>query len=131
VTRCLLDTSAYSAHLAGHGETARVIREAAEIWLTPVILGELLLGFRLGTREPENRSRLRAFLQAPKVVVAGVDEETAECYCAIAADLRRRGRPVPTNDIWIAASAMQHGLAVVTHDAHFEGIAQVRTLRPG
>jgi len=130
LSRYLLDTSAYAAHLGGHAATVKLVAEAREVWLTPVVLGELLAGFRAGGRERQNRARLRDYLMSPAVGVLEMNDETAECYAAIHADLRERGTPVPTNDLWIAATAMQHGLPVLTRDAHFDRVRQVRTVLP-
>lgn len=93
--------------------------------MTPVVLGELLGGFRQGSRERENRKDLEVFLQSPRVRVLTVDEETAQRYADIYHGLRKAGTPVPTNDVWIAASAMQYGHQIVTLDRHFSLIAQV------
>jgi tRNA(fMet)-specific endonuclease VapC len=123
--KIILDTSAYSAFLRGNAEVARAIQEADEITLTPVILGEILAGFLLGTHEKKNRSVLREFLASPRVKIRDLDEETSERYAAIFAYLRERGTPIPTNDIWIAASAMQYGLKLITTDAHYRKVPQI------
>lgn len=123
--RILIDTSAYSAFLRGSQAAVGAIREADEIYLNPVVLGELLAGFRKGTRRKENESRLTRFLSSPRVAVLTMDEETAERYAIIFDALRQAGTPVPTHDVWISATAMQHGLKVVTTDPHFARIPQV------
>ena len=120
-----LDTSAYSAFLRGHEAIAAALREADEITLTPVVLGELYAGFLLGKQEKKNRAVLREFLASPRVKVRDLDEETAERYAAIFVYLREQGTPIPTNDIWIAATAMQHGLKIVTTDEHYLKLPQV------
>jgi tRNA(fMet)-specific endonuclease VapC len=125
MTRILLDTLAYSAFMRGGDEALRAIQEADEICVNPVVLGELLAGFRKGNRRKENESQLTRFLSSPRVVVLPVDEETAERYAIIFDALRKAGTPVPTHDIWIASTAMQHGLKVVTTDPHFARIPQV------
>ncbi|MBI2899629.1 MAG: type II toxin-antitoxin system VapC family toxin [Planctomycetes bacterium] len=121
----LLDTSAYSAFRRGLAPAVHVLRTVAEIAVTPVVLGELLAGFRLGKHRSENEEELSSFLDSPRVRIVPVDETTADRYAAILAALRRAGTPIPTNDMWIAASAMQHGLVVLTSDAHFERVPQV------
>ena len=122
----LLDTNAYAAFREGVPEAVEIIRHAPFVGLNTVILGELLGGFAAGTREVSNREALTVFLGADGVTVFSVDERTADHYGRVFASLRRRGKPIPTNDMWIAASAIQHGLAVFTYDPHFkhvEGIA--------
>lgn len=125
MTRILLDTSAYSAFMRGNKEALQVIQEADEIFFNPVILGELLAGFRKGDRLKRNEALLRKFLSSPRVATLPMDEETAERYAIIFDDLRKAGTPIPTHDLWIAATAMQHGLKVVTTDPHFARIAQI------
>ena len=121
----LLDTSAYSALGRGHLGVAEVVRGADRLVLTPVVLGELLDGFRRGGRRRRNEDHLRRFLSSPRVEVVGIDADTAERYAVILEGLRKAGTPVPTHDLWIAASAMQHGLPIVTTDPHFRRIPQV------
>jgi tRNA(fMet)-specific endonuclease VapC len=125
MTRVLADTSAYSAFLRGHAEVGDALRAADEIRVTPVVLGELMAGFRRGTRRRVNEDQLRSFLSSPRVGVLPIDEDTAERYAAIVSSLRLAGEQLGTNDVWIAASAMQHGLTVVTTDADFLRISQV------
>ena len=125
--RIMLDTSAYSGFLKGNAEIKLSLQQADEIFLNPVILGELLAGFLGGKHEKKNRGILREFLSSPGVKVIGLDEETSERYAIIINHLRERGTPVPTNDLWIAASAMQYGLKVLTADRHFLRIPQVLT----
>ena len=127
MSRFLIDTSAYAAFLRGDSHAVNALREAEEIYLNPVVLGELLAGFLGGTRRDKNRSELARFLESPRVNLIDVDEETAERYAVIFTSLRAAGTPVPTNDLWIAASAMQFGLRVLTADEHFQRIPQIVT----
>jgi len=123
--RILLDTSAFSAYMLGHAGVKRAVQGADQIVVTPIVLGELEAGFRQGRRLETNKSLLEEFLAASRVKVAIVNDETAERYGRIVAHLAAAGRPLPPNDIWIAASAMQHGLYVVTTDAHFAHVPQI------
>lgn len=126
--RYCLDTSAYSRFQRGDEAAVEAIDRAAWIGVPAVVLGELRVGFRLGGRTEANEALLTDFLAHPVVEVLTVDEEVAEHYATIVLDLRRRGTPVPTNDIWIAATAARHGVPVLTADAHFEAIARVGTV---
>jgi predicted nucleic acid-binding protein len=121
----LIDTSAYSAFLRGDSEMKRIVQQADEIFLNPVVLGELLAGFMMGKNEKKNRAILQDFLSSPRVKIIEMDEETSERYAAIVNYLRAKGTPLPTNDLWIAASAMQHGLKILTMDKHYIEIPQI------
>lgn len=126
--RVCLDTSAYSAFRRGHEDVMDVLQRAEDIVLNTVVLGELLAGFRSGRRDQENRKQLDSFLRSPRVKTVGLDDETALRYSEIIVYLRTQGKPIPTNDVWIAASAMQFGLQVLTTDPHFDRVPQVTTL---
>jgi tRNA(fMet)-specific endonuclease VapC len=125
--RIMLDTSAYIAFLKGHQGAKQSIQGADEINLSPVVVGELLAGFMKGKREARNREILQEFMESPRVQCRAIDEETAERYAAIFSYLRDKGMPIPTNDLWIAASAMQFGLKLVTTDRHFQKVPQIIT----
>lgn len=123
--RILLDTSAFSAFMRGDEDLKGVLQRAEQVVLTPVVLGELKAGFRQGTRPRENQLGLDSFMSSPRVRLAVVDDETSDRYAELVAYLKRTGTPLPTNDIWIAASAIQHGLYLVTTDTHFSHLVQV------
>ena len=127
MTRVMLDTSAYSAFMRNHPAIRLELQYAEEITLSPIILGELLSGFRKGTQRKKNERELQTFLSSRRVQVVDIDAETAERYAVILSSLWNAGTPIPTNDMWIAASAMQHGLRVVTTDTHYQKISQVIT----
>jgi len=122
----LLDTNAYTAFMLGAAEVVEVIAHADKLYLNSIVLGELLGGFAAGTREPKHRAELARFLDSPRVEILPVTAETADSYALIYAGLRRRGQPIPTNDLWIAASALEHGAALLTRDAHFAHVDGLR-----
>jgi len=122
----LLDTNAYTAFMLGAAEVVDVVAHADRLYLNSIVLGELLGGFAAGTREPTNRAELARFLDSPRVEVLPITADTADSYALIYAGLRRKGHPIPTNDLWIAASAMEHGAALLTRDAHFSHIDGLR-----
>lgn len=121
----MLDTSAYSAYLKGNDDVKLAVGEADEIYLNPVVIGELYAGFARGGREKKNRDILKEFLASPRVQVALIDEETAERYSAIITYLWSKGTPIPTNDLWIAATAMQYGLKLITTDGHYRNVPHI------
>ena len=125
--KIILDTSAYSAFLRGNALIKSEIQQADQIALNPIILGELLAGFSMGTKEINNRATLQEFLSSPRVNIMEIDEGTSERYEEIVKTLYENGTPIPTNDIWIAASAMQHGLRVLTTDEHYLNVSQIIT----
>lgn len=120
--RLLIDTNIYSLALRGDLEIVEILRRIDHIGISAITVGELLFGFRGGSREQKNRQELNQFLNSPRVFLHSVDEETAEWYSAILQQLRKQGTPIPTNDIWIAAVAMQHGLPLLTKDNHFSNV---------
>ena len=93
-----------------------------------VVIGELWTGFLLGTRRTENIRELEEFLNHAVVEVVPIDEEVAHIYGDVVVELRRKGRPLPTNDIWIAATAARAGGTILTFDEHFQEITRVGTL---
>ncbi|HEY0512838.1 MAG TPA: type II toxin-antitoxin system VapC family toxin [Thermoanaerobaculia bacterium] len=120
--RILLDTNAYSALRRGHEFVAEQVRRSEEVLLSAVVAGELLFGFRNGSRYEENARALESFLEDPNVRLLPVTWDTADFFGRISAELRKRGRPIPTNDIWIAAHAMEAGADLVSADPHFGNV---------
>jgi predicted nucleic acid-binding protein len=118
----LIDTNFYVAFKRKQEPAVERLRRAEYIGLSTVVLGELLAGFRCGSREKENRRELDQFLDSPRVEVLDIDEETAEFYAGVFRALRDKGRPIPSNDLWIAATSLRHGLALATLDEHFQSI---------
>jgi tRNA(fMet)-specific endonuclease VapC len=96
------------------------LQEASEVFLTSVVVGELVYGLIGGKLEGQNRRLLREFLDSDFVRVAPVDEETAERYAAIRDYLRRKGTLIPTNDLWIAASAAHQVVSPRAAEARVE-----------
>ena len=122
MTPILIDTNAYSDYRRGGESALEIVQSAPEIAISVVVLGELTGGFAAGHRESDNRRELLRFLASPRVRVLDVDRTTADLYAQIYRDLRQAGTPIPQNDMWIAATARQHDLALFTYDAHFRGI---------
>jgi len=128
MSRFCLDTSAYSHFRRGEAQVVAHIDRAEWIGVPSVVLGELWAGFLSGTRADENETELAEFLAHPIVEVVPLDASVARIYGEIFTDLRARGRPLPTNDLWVAAAATRAGAAVLTFDAHFEAISRVGAL---
>ena len=121
--RIIIDTNVYAAFKRNEAIAVGLVRRAEHIAINSVVLGELLAGFRCGSREEQNRRELDLFLDSPRVSVCVINDETAEFYSAVFSDLKKNGRPIPSNDIWIAASALQHGYALASLDGHYANVS--------
>jgi predicted nucleic acid-binding protein len=120
--RIAIDTNIYTSFKVNDQRVVEALGDCDSIAVDVTVIAELFFGFSLGAKEKKNRRELEAFLNSPRVQVLVHDLETAECYALIVKRLRAKGRPIPTNDIWIAANAMKHGLALYSFDNHFEEI---------
>ena len=121
--KILLDTTAYVGFKSNAPEMVNFIVRAEAILFSPIVLGELMFGFRNGTRFKDNMEDLNRFLAHEAVEVVPIGRITSDRYSRIAAQLKRQGTPIPTNDIWIAAQTMEYGAELVTSDQHFEKIS--------
>ena len=120
--RVLLDSNAYSLFISGNQQVSEILRNADEILISVIVLGELMAGFRQGTRLTQNMSELRSFLDSRYVSLIHVTSVTAGYHSMIMASLRAKGRPIPTNDTWIAAQAMETQADLISADGHFEHV---------
>lgn len=121
--RLLLDTFAYSRLCAGHPRVLDLLASADVVYVPTIVLGELYAGFAVGQWERQNRSALAELLAEPFVEVLPVSASVADRYGKIFAQLRRDGTPIPINDLWIAALALDAGAALLTFDRHFARVA--------
>ena len=126
--KAVLDTNVYCLCDLGNDYPVRILAEAQSIWMPAIVYGELHYGYRNGTRQRENVIRLNRFIEAFHVEVIEVDTGVAEMFGDIFAALRKKGKPIPTNDIWIAACTMAVGGTLITADKHFEAIDQIRAV---
>lgn len=120
--KILLDSNAYSALMRGHTEVTQHVRQAERVILSAIVAGELIHGFRYGSRYEENRQLFQDFLRNDHVSFVPVTLGTADLFGRIATSLREKGRPIPTNDMWIAAHAMETGANLISEDGHFKEI---------
>jgi tRNA(fMet)-specific endonuclease VapC len=120
--KILLDTSAYAIFKQNITDAVEIIVRAELILISPIVLGELMFGFRNGTRFKKNMGELNNFLEHEIVELLQIGEITSDRYSRIAAKLKSKGTPIPTNDIWIAAQAIEYGAELITSDRHFEKI---------
>ena len=124
--RILLDTNAYARFFGGDERVLSALGKAETVYLSAIVMGELFAGFRGGTKRGENRDQLSRFLQKPTVHALDVNTETAEIFGEITNSLREAGTPLPINDVWIAAQAIETGSVIVTFDEHFKKVAGLR-----
>jgi predicted nucleic acid-binding protein len=122
MSRYCVDTVAYSHFKRGEPRIAALLDSAEWIGVPVTVLGELFAGFERGKQKTRNIVDLEQFLSSPVVEVLDVDRRTAEIFGAMVAELRGRGRPIPVNDIWIAAASAQAGATLLTWDGHFRDI---------
>lgn len=123
--KLLLDTNRYTDFCKGIPDAVSVVTAAEQVFLPFIALAELRAGFRAGTKGRRNEDVLSRFLLSPRVGVLYPDDATTQTYAGLFVQLRRQGTPIPTNDIWIAALALQHGLALHSRDAHFDALPQL------
>jgi predicted nucleic acid-binding protein len=128
MARVLIDTNGYTALLAGDKRIADILAGSEAVLLSPVVIGELLDGFLTGNRNRQNRDILAHFRSKPRTVCVPITDETSEWFALIKQQLRKKGKPIPINDVWIAASCLEHGAKLITFDTHFseiEGLLRV------
>ena len=127
--KILLDSNAYSAFMRGVPRVRDLIQAAEEVRFPAVAVGERLYGFRQGTHFERNLAQLRSFPERPYMTFVPVGPMTADRYARAMTALKAKGRPIPINDVWIAAHAMETGADLVSagnHFGHVDGIAWVR-----
>ena len=128
MTDIFFDTSAYSAFKRGNLKIIDVTRIAQKIYLNSIVIGESLSGFKMGNQEAKNRKEFLEFLDSPRVGILDIKRDTSERYAEILCYLRKKGTPIPTNDIWIAATVMENGLRLLTTDKHFQRIPHILSI---
>jgi len=120
VKKILLDTNAYAAFKSGHKDVLTILQHADVIGMSVIVLGELTSGFQAGSKYKKNMAELTTFLASPRINVFNVDTTTVSFYAKIYSTLRKKGKPIPTNGLWIAATAMQQGCSLCSFDKHFQ-----------
>jgi tRNA(fMet)-specific endonuclease VapC len=123
--RFLLDTNVIIALLEGDDALLSNLDQAPEVFIPAVALGELFFGAAKSGRPSENTDRVERFAAGRTIVPC--DLEVAREYGLLKHYLKERGRPLPENDIWIAAAAKRHGMVLVTRDRHFQAVQDLHT----
>ncbi|MDQ7065710.1 MAG: type II toxin-antitoxin system VapC family toxin [candidate division KSB1 bacterium] len=122
LSKIILDTSAHSAFMRGEPRAVEAVQLAGQIFIPQIVVGELAYSFEAGTKKQKNWQVFYRFLDSPRVEVVDIDFDTALYYARVLAQLLKNGTPIPTNDIWIAASCLRHSATLLTRDPHFEYI---------
>ena len=120
----LLDTNIITAWLKGEKPVADKIDKAKEIYIPIIVIGELYYGALYSTHVQKNIADIKLITATYNVLL--IDEAVALAYGNIKAALRKKGKPIPENDIWIAAIAHYHELVVATRDKHFKEIDSIK-----
>ena len=118
----LFDTNAYASFKKNEAAIIEIVRYAEVICISPIVIGELTAGFDAGNKTKQNKIELQEFLASSRVVVYPITLDTSHFFSQIYCILKRKGKPIPTNDMWIASQALEHGCVVCTHDKHFSFI---------
>lgn len=122
----ILDTSAYSAFNRGDASLRPWLQAKHDILVPLIVVGELRAGFAAGTNRQENEQLLRRFLDAPNVTVTTITDKTTEIFANVYLGLRQTGKPIGTNDMWIAAIAIEQSAPLLTTDKDFNHIVDLR-----
>lgn len=123
-----VDTNRYVDFCKGEPRAVEVIRQADNIYLPFITIGELRAGFLCGARTLENERGLIRFLNSSRVEILIPDEQTTHHYAQLFRQLRQQGTPIPTNDLWIASLTVQHHLMLFARDPHFDHLPQIPRL---
>jgi len=121
--KILLDTNAFTRLFGGDRSVFSELVAADTVYVSTIVLGELHAGLRGGRNVATNRRTLRSFLAKDTVRLLLVDAETSEIFGEVKQRLKAAGTPIPINDVWIAAHAMQTGSFLVTYDKHFQKVS--------
>ncbi len=125
MSKIALDTNAYTHLFKGDVHVREVLKKASHVYLSIIIIGELLFAFKKG-KFKNNKGLLEEFLEDNFVSVLDIKRETAEIYADVRYYLENQGIPIPSNDVWIAAHAIETGSLLITYDKHFRNIPGLR-----
>ena len=122
----ILDTNALSAAADRDPGALEVVAMAERLAVPVIVLGEYRLGISQSRRRADYEKWLQEWIEA--VTVLNIDEETTRHYAAIGLELKRSGKPIPANDLWIAALCRQHSLSLISRDRHFDVVRGIERI---
>jgi len=127
--KLVLDTNIYCDYAEGLSHIVDTIATYGdELYLPSIVIGELMYGFLRGRKQEFNERKLKQFISVLKVDVINVTADVARKYGLIFTSLRNKGKKIPTNDVWVAASCMEVGGTLLTRDRHFKYVDQIETM---
>jgi tRNA(fMet)-specific endonuclease VapC len=124
--KVLLDTNAFTSLFKGDERVLETISKSDTIYVSIFVLGELLAGFKGGSKELQNKEILNRFLEKNTVEILEATAETADVFGQLKHELRIAGTPIPINDVWIASHALETGSVLITYDIHFKKVKGIR-----
>ncbi len=124
----LIDSNVIIDHIGGHKRIPEIVSGAESMFVSQIAIAETKVGCVDMARGRKDRAALDAFLRLPNVVEITLTPATTDLYAKVFRSLREAGRPIPVNDIWLAAQALEHGAVLVSRDRHFEAVANLQTL---
>jgi predicted nucleic acid-binding protein len=127
--RIALDSNRYTDLCRGVPDVVEIVENAEQIHVPLIVVAEQRAGFAHGSAREKNERVLTKFLNNPGVFVLSPDDQTTFFYADLYAYLRKKGRPIPTNDLWIASLVVQHHLVLFDRDADFDALPQLARLK--
>lgn len=124
--KILLDTNAYTSLMRGDGQVLSFLNQAEVVYMSVFVIGELKAGFKGGNKWVENEDILMTFLGKSTVKTLVATLETSEVFAEVIHQLKQQGSPIPINDVWIAAHAIETGSKLFTYDKHFKQVPGLR-----
>jgi tRNA(fMet)-specific endonuclease VapC len=126
MTNLLLDTKAYANMLRGNETVYQELEASDQIYMSVIVIAELLTGFRGVAKENQNIEILNEFLSNPKILTVDATIKSATIFSEIKYFLKQKGTPIPVNDIWIAAHSYEYQATIITFDKHFKNIPKIK-----
>lgn len=121
----IIDTSAYSQAQRGNKKIIDLLNKAEHIFLTTIVEAELRAGFAFGTKKLENNKLLDKFMSQSNVFTLNISHATTKIFAELYAELRKTGKTIGQNDLWISSLAIENNLPVLTLDADFKNVKAI------
>lgn len=132
INAIVIDSNAYAAFKKGDSQALSILQKADVVYVNPIILGELSDGFAGTDNQAKHKSELDLFLNSPRVKLVNINKTTSKIYSKIYQSLLKQNKPIPTNDIWIAATALQYNAVVFSYDVrtfqHIENLNVINSV---